>query len=66
MLVVKWRSDSESVTTRFTSSVHRNGSNNSFIANVITLLETTGLLSVVEMFDTEREALASFRSSRPA
>ena len=29
---------------------------------VMTLLETTGLLGVFEMFDTEREALASFRS----
>ena len=31
---------------------------------VMTLLETTGLLGVFEMFDTEREALASFRSKR--
>ena len=30
--------------------------------HVMTLLETTGLLSVFEMFDTEREAIASFRS----
>ena len=29
---------------------------------VLTLLETTGLLGVFDMFDTEREALASFRS----
>ena len=28
----------------------------------MTLLETTGLVGVFEMFDTEREALASFRS----
>ena len=31
-------------------------------ARVATLLETTALLSVFEVFDTEREALASFRS----
>lgn len=30
--------------------------------HVMTLLETTGLLGVFELFDTEREALASFRS----
>ena len=29
--------------------------------HVMTLLETTGLLTVFEVFDTEREALASFR-----
>ena len=32
-------------------------------SRVATLLETTGLLSVFEVFDTEREALASFRSA---
>ena len=31
-------------------------------SRVATLLETTGLLSVFEVFDAEREALASFRS----
>ena len=31
--------------------------------HVITLLETTGLLSVFDVFDTEREALAGFRAT---